>query len=189
MIRIGILGDIGSGKSYVAKSFGYPVFIADNEVGRLYKKDRIIFIKLNKALPKYITKFPIKKQEVTSAILANKNNLKKIIKIIHPVIRKKMNIFLKKNKKSKYIVLDIPLLLENKINKRKDILIFIQSNRAEILKRLKKRQNFNSNILNRFRKIQLPLDYKRKKSNFIIKNNFTNKTIKNQVRYILKQIH
>ena len=188
MIRIGILGDIGSGKSYVAKSFGYPVFIADNEVGRLYKKDRIIFIKLNKALPKYITKFPIKKQEVTSAILANKNNLKKIIKIIHPVIRKKMNIFLKKNKKSKYIVLDIPLLLENKINKKKDILIFIQSNRAEILKRLKKRQNFNSNILNRFRKIQLPLDYKRKKSNFIIKNNFTNIFIKKQIKYILNQI-
>ena len=188
MIRIGILGDIGSGKSYVAKSFGYPVFIADNEVGRLYKKDRIIFIKLNKALPKYITKFPIKKKEVTSAILANKNNLKKIIKIIHPVIRKKMNIFLKKNKKSKYIVLDIPLLLENKINKKKDILIFIQSNRAEILKRLKKRQNFNSNILNRFRKIQLPLDYKRKKSNFIIKNNFTNKFIKKQIKYILNQI-
>ena len=188
MIRIGILGDIGSGKSYVAKSFGYPVFIADNEVGRLYKKDRIIFIKLNKALPKYITKFPIKKKEVTSAILANKNNLKKIIKIIHPVIREKMNIFLKKNKKSKYIVLDIPLLLENKINKKKDILIFIQSNRAEILKRLKKRQNFNSNILNRFRKIQLPLDYKRKKSNFIIKNNFTNKFIKKQIKYILNQI-
>ena len=66
MIRIGILGDIGSGKSYVAKSFGYPVFIADNEVGRLYKKDRIIFIKLNKALPKYITKFPIKKRRLKS---------------------------------------------------------------------------------------------------------------------------
>ena len=188
MIRIGILGDIGSGKSYVAKSFGYPVFIADNEVGRLYKKDRIIFIKLNKALPKYITQFPINKQEVTKTILADKNNLKKVIHIIHPEVRKKMNIFLKKNKRSKYIILDIPLLLENKINKRKDILIFIQSNRAEILKRLKKRQNFNSNILNRFRKIQLPLDYKRKKSNFIIKNNFTNKFIKKQIKYILNQI-
>ena len=189
MIRIGILGDIGSGKSYIAKSFGYPVFNADNEVGKLYKKNRKIFIKLNKALPKYITQFPIKKEEVTKTILANKNNLKKIVKIIHPEIRKKMNIFLKKNKKSKLIVLDIPLLLENKINKRKDILIFVQSNKTEILKRLKKRQNFNSKILNRFRKIQLPLDYKRKKSNFIIKNNFTNKLIKNQIRYILNQIH
>ena len=115
--------------------------------------------------------------------------LKKIIKIIHPEIIKKMNIFLKKNKKSKLIVLDIPLLLENKINKRKDILIFVQSKKSEILKRLKKRQNFNSKIMNRFRKIQLPLDYKRKKSNFIIKNNFTNRFIKKQIKYILKQIH
>ena len=188
MIRIGILGDIGSGKSFVAKSFGYPVFNADNEVGKLYKKNRKIFIKLNKSLPKHITQFPIKKQEITNTILANKNNLRKIIKIVHPEIRKKMNIFLKKNKKSKLIVLDIPLLLENKINKRKDILIFVQSNRTEILKRLKKRQNFNSRIMSRFRKIQLPLDYKRKKSNFMIKNDFTNKLIKNQIRYILKQI-
>ncbi len=189
MIRIGILGDIGSGKSFVAKSFGCPVFNADNEVGKLYKKNRKIFTKLNKALPKYITQFPIKKEEVTKTILANKNNLRKIIKIIHPEIRKKMNIFLKKNKKSKLIILDIPLLLENKINKRKDILIFVQSNKTEILKRLKKRQNFNSKIINRFRKIQLPLDYKRKKSNFIIKNNFTNQLIKNQIRYILNQIY
>ena len=189
MIRIGILGDIGSGKSFVAKSFGFPVFNADNEVGKLYKKNRKIFTKLNKALPKYITQFPIKKQEVTKTILANKNNLKKIIKIIHPEIRKKMNIFLKKNKKSKLIVLDIPLLLENKINKRKDVLIFVQSNRTEILKRLKKRQNFNLKIVNTFRKIQLSLDYKKKKSNFIIKNNFTNRFIIKQIKYILKQIH
>ena len=189
MIRVGILGDIGCGKSFVAKLFGYPVFNADNEVGKLYKKNRKIFIKLNKSLPKHITHFPLKKKEVARAILANKNNLRKIIRIIHPEIRKKMNIFLKKNKKRKLVVLDIPLLLENKINKRKDILIFIQSNRAEILKRLKKRQNFNLKIVNRFRKIQLPLDYKRKKSNFIIKNNFTNKLIKNQIRYILNQLN
>ena len=189
MIRIGILGDIGSGKSFVAKLFGYPVFNADNEVGKLYKKNRKIFTKLNKALPKYITQFPIKKQEIKRSILANKNNLRKIIKIIHPEIRKKMNIFLKKNKKRKLIILDIPLLLENKINKRKDILIFVQSNRTEILKKLKKRQNFNSKMMNRFRKIQLPLDYKRKKSKFIIKNNFTNRFIKKQIKYILNQIY
>ena len=189
MIRIGILGDIGSGKSFVAKSFGYPVFNADNEVGKLYKKNRKIFIKLNKDLPKYITQFPIKKQEVTRTILANKNNLKKIIKIIHPEIRKKMNIFIEKNKKKKIIILDIPLLLENKINRKKDILIFVESKKVEIIKRLKKRKNFDYKILNKFRKIQLSLDYKKKKSKFIIKNNFTNKFIKKQIRYILKQIY
>ena len=189
MIRIGILGDIGSGKSFIANSFGYPVFNADNEVGKLYKKDRKIFFKLNKALPKYITQFPIKKQEVTRTILANKNNLRKIIKIIHPDIRKKMNIFIKKNKKKKIVILDIPLLLENKINKKKDILIFVESKKVEIIKRLKKRKNFDNKILNKFRKIQLSLDYKKKKSKFIIKNNFTNRFIKKQIKYILKQIH
>ena len=52
MIRIGILGDIGSGKSYVAKNFGYPVFNADEEVAKLYKKDKKIFKKLKKKIAK-----------------------------------------------------------------------------------------------------------------------------------------
>ena len=92
MIRIGILGDIGSGKSYVANNFGYPVFNADYEVSKLYKKNKKIFFKLKKKLPKYIFKFPIDKNEITKAILSNKNNLKKIIKIVHLEIRKKMKI-------------------------------------------------------------------------------------------------
>ena len=59
MIRIGILGEIGSGKSYVANSFGYPVFNADREVSKIYKKNKKIFQKLNKKLPSYIFSFPI----------------------------------------------------------------------------------------------------------------------------------
>ena len=119
MIRIGILGDIGSGKSYVAKNFGYPVFNADNEVGKLYKKNRKVFKKLKKVLPEYIYSFPISKKEITNAILSSKINLKKIIKIVHLEIKNKMNIFLRNNKSKKIIILDIPLLLENRINKKK----------------------------------------------------------------------
>ena len=81
MIRICILGEIGSGKSFVAKNFGYPVFNADKEVGELYKKDKKVFNKLKKVLPKFFRSFPIDKKDVTSAILENKSNLKKIITI------------------------------------------------------------------------------------------------------------
>ena len=188
MIKIGILGDIGSGKSYVAKNFGYPVFNADYEVAQLYQRDKKIFTKLKKSLPKYIQSFPIKKKEVSNAILANKNNLNKIVKIVHEEIRKKMNAFLKKYKNKKFVILDIPLLLENKINKQKDVLIFVQSKKSDILKRLKKRKNFNQRLLKKFKAIQYSIDYKKKKSNFIIKNNFTKKSVNNAIKNILKEI-
>ncbi len=188
MIKIGILGDIGSGKSYIAKKFGYPVFNADEEVGKLYKRNKRIFIKLKKVLPKFIYSFPINKNEIINAILANKINLKKITKIIHSEIRKEMNKFFKKHINKKIVILDIPLLLENKINKKGDMLVFVKSNKKEVLKRLKKRSGFNNKLFIKFKMIQLPLDYKMKKSHFIIKNNFTNKSVKRDIKYILKKI-
>ncbi len=188
MIKIGILGDIGSGKSYIANNFGYPVFNADKEVSKLYKSDKKIFYKLRNTLPDFFQKFPIEKYQVSNAILDKSSNLKKIVKIIHKEIRKKMKIFLKKNSQKKIVILDIPLLLENKINNKNYILVFVQSRKSEVLKRLKKRKNFNNDILNKFRKIQLPLDYKKKKSHFIIKNNFKQKSVKKDIKEILKKI-
>ena len=188
MIRIGILGDIGSGKSYVAKNFGYPVFNADIEVGKLYKKDKKIFNKLKKILPKHISSFPISKNEISSAILANKFNLKKIVKIVHLEIRKKMNLFLIKNRNKKIVILDIPLLLENKINKKNDVLVFVKSKKSDILQKLKKRKNFNLKLLKKFKNIQLPPDYKKKKSQFIVKNDFTKKSINIGIKKIIEEI-
>ena len=188
MIRIGILGDIGSGKSYIARNFGYPVFNADYEVAQIYQKDKNIFNKLKIQLPKYIHSFPIDKKEVSNAILSNKKNLKKIVKIVHFEIRKKLNNFIKSNKNKKIIILDIPLLLENKINKKEDILVFVQSKKSSILKNLKKRKTFNKKLLKKFKEIQLPLNYKKKKSHFIIKNNFTKKSIRDDIKGILKKI-
>jgi len=188
MIKIGILGDIGSGKSYVAQNFGYPIFNADNEVAKIYKQNKNIYNKLKKSLPKYIHSFPVEKKEISTAILAEENNLKKIIKIVHLEIRKKMNTFLKKNKNKKIVILDIPLLLENKINKKNDILVYVDSPKSNILIKLKKRKNFNQKLLKKFKTIQLPTSYKRKKSHFIIKNNFTKKSVKDAIKYILKEI-
>jgi dephospho-CoA kinase len=188
MIKIGILGEIGSGKSYVATNFGYPVFNADYEVAKLYKKDKKLFYKLKKILPTYISKFPIDKKEISTAILDHKNNLKKIVKIVHSEVRKKMLLFLKKNNKAKIVILDIPLLLENKINDKNDILVFVESKKSEILKRLKKRKNFNLKIFKKFKDIQLSSNYKKKKSHFIIKNDFRKKSVKTGINNVLERI-
>ena len=188
MIRIGILGDIGSGKSFIAKNFGYPVFNADYEVSKLYQKNRKVYQELKKLLPKYIYEFPVKKIHLSKAILANNSNLKKIVKIVHKEIRNKMRSFLIKNKNKKFVILDIPLLLENKINKKNDILVYVQSKKTDITKNLIKRKNFNPKILKKFKNIQLPLAYKKKNSRFIIKNKFTKKSVTNEIKKILKTI-
>jgi len=185
---IGILGDIGSGKSFIAKLFGYPVFNADQEVNKLYKKNKSCFKKLRNVLPKYIKSYPINKVELSKAILANKYNLKKIVSVVHPIIRKKMNSFLKKNNNKKLVVLDIPLLIENNLNKKKDILIFIESKRSQINSRLKKRKNYNKIIIENLRKLQKKLSYKKKLSTYIIKNDFKLLTIKKNVKFVKQRI-
>jgi dephospho-CoA kinase len=97
-------------------------------------------------------------------------------------------VFLKKNINKKIVILDIPLLLENKIYKKNDVLVFIQSKKIDIFKRLTKRENFNLKLYKKFKKIQFSLDYKKKKSHFIIKNNFTNKSVNRDIKNILKKI-
>ena len=188
MIRIAVLGDIGSGKSHVAKQFGYPVFNADDEVTKLYRKSRKCYNKLKKALPKYIVSFPVKKINISKAIIAGQHNLKNIIKIVHPEVRSGMNNFIKKNKNKKFVILDIPLLMENKINKKNDVLVFIDAKKKEINKRLKKRSNFNLKVVKKFKKLQLSVKVKKKQSDYIIKNNFKNNSIKKNVKKVIEKI-
>ena len=189
MIIFGILGDIGSGKSYVAKQFGLPVFNADDEVTKIYRNSKVCFTRLKRLLPKYIKSFPIRKIELANAVLENKRNLKIISKIVHPLVRKKMNLFLFKNKKRKAVVLDIPLLLENKIKKRNMVLVFVNSKRSKILKRLNKRKGFNQKVFQKLKKMQLPLDYKKRKSRYVINNNDKKSSARKRVKDILNMIN
>ena len=188
MIRVGMMGEIGSGKSFIAKLFKYPVFNADQEVNNVYRENKNCFNQLKRRLPKFIKSFPVKKSELIEAISSDRKNIKIISSIVHPIVRKKMGKFLSQNRNSQIVVLDIPLLLENKINKKKDILIFVESKKSEILKRLKKRKNFNMEILNNFKKMQLSLVLKKKKSQFIIKNNFKKNSVKIKVKEIIKNL-
>ena len=188
MIKIGILGEIGSGKSYVAKKFGFPVFNADEEVNKIYKKNKKCFKKLKKALPNYIFSFPIKRKDLTKIVIDKKNNIKKINKIVHPEVRLGMKKFFKKNKSKKAVILDIPLLLENKINNKKDVLVFVDAKKKDIEKKLIKRKNYNKKIIKKLRKLQLPLEIKKKKSSFIIKNDFKSLSIKKSVKIIKNKI-
>ena len=188
MIKVGVLGDIGSGKSFVAKQFGYPVFNADKEVSDIYKNDKFCYKKIKKKFPKFIKSKSLKKDELGSLIKANKKNLKKISDIVHPIVRKRMVNFFKKNKRKKMVILDIPLLVENKLYDKNFYLIFIHSNKNEINKRLKKRPFYNQKIIDSLRKSQRSLAYKKKISDCVIKNNFKLQSLKKNIKIIKRKI-
>ena len=188
MIKISLVGDIGSGKTFVSKLFRAPCFFADVEVKRLYRSNRQCFIKLKKKFPQFIKTFPIKKNELSNTIKNKSSNLKIISFIVHPFIRKKLNTFLKKNRGKKIVVLDIPLYLENKMYKRDDIIIFLKTKKKDVNLRLKKRKNFNQKLLNILRKSQLTLKQKKNKSNYVLVNNYNSAIMKKKVKMLKAKI-
>ena len=188
MRRIALVGDIGSGKTFYSKLFRYPVFNADLVVSNLYQKNKFLFGKIKKKFPNKIRNFPLKKEELLNIIFQNHQNLNILGKLIHPIVRKKMKNFLKKNRKKKFVVLDVPLFLENKLNTKKDIIVFVEADKKRINQKLNKKKNINFKLINILRKNQLPLRLKKKKSTYIIKNNFVSNTAKKNVKMVLKKI-
>ena len=188
MIKISLVGDIGSGKTHVSKLFKAPCFFADIEVKKLYRNNRQCFVKLKKKFPRFIKTFPIKKNELSNTIKNKFSNLKSIGFIVHPFIRKKLRMFLKKNRKKKIVVLDIPLYLENKMYKRNDVIIFLKTKRKDVNSRLKKRKNFNQKLINILRKSQLTLNQKKNKSNYVLVNNYNNASMKRKVKILKAKV-
>ena len=187
MIKIAILGDIGAGKTFVSKLFGFPVFNADKEVKKIYKSNKKCFNKLKKKFPNKQITYPINKKILIDIILEKKQNLKIINEIVHPIVRGRMKSFLKKNKNKKAIVLDIPLYLENKLNKKRDYLVFVKAKTRDINKKISGRKTSHK-LLKLLKRFQMSNKIKKKKADFIIYNNFKELNVKRNVRIIKSKI-
>ena len=104
MVRVGIIGSVGSGKSFVANIFeklGFDIFSADAEVARIYKNNKVINKKISKFFKLKLYKNRINKQELRDALKKNPKKFSFLNKIIHPIVRKKLVLFLSKFKKTR----------------------------------------------------------------------------------------
>ena len=186
MIRIGITGSLASGKSTVARIISkgkYPIFNADKTVSNLYKRKNF-----QKRLAK-IFNFRKKKnikRELGLAIQYDKKKLKKLEQIVHPLVRKEMLNFAKKNKKRKFIFFEIPLLIESSLSKYFDLTIFIKSNKKLRLKRYKLK-NKNIKLFYLLERNQLKDIKKSKLCDHIIVNNKSLILLKNRLLNIIKK--
>ena len=187
MIKIGITGSLASGKSTVAKiisSSKYPLFDADKAVKQIYQTSNV--------KTKIFKKFKLKKKtniknSIKEIISKNKKSLKDLEKIIHPIVRKRIKNFSKKNKRKKFVIFEIPLLIESKLMKNYDKIILVNSRRDIRLKRYLKRGN-NAKIFNLLNKRQLSPAKKIKFCDYVINNNGSLKLLKKNIKNIMIKI-
>jgi dephospho-CoA kinase len=190
MVRVGILGSVGSGKTFIAnifKELSFNIFSADNEVANIYKNNKIVNKKIAKFFELKLYKGKINKQDLRDSLKKNPNKFKFLNKIIHPIVRKRLAIFLSRFKKNKLVVLDIPLLVENKMLNFVDILVLVKTRSNSFLSRIKKRKNLDKQFLNILKKQQASEKIKEGYADFIIYNSSKNK-VKLQVKNIIDKI-
>tara|TARA_Y100001970_G_scaffold183814_1_gene223561 strand:- start:4498 stop:5049 length:552 start_codon:yes stop_codon:yes gene_type:complete len=179
MIKVGITGSIASGKSTVAKilsSKKYPIFDADHEVKKIYKK---------KSFKKKIYKIlgVRNKKDIKRIISKNPKKLKTAEKIIHPHVRKKLRTFIKKNKRKKLLIFEIPLLVESRLMSKFDKIVFVNSKKNLRLRRFLKRKK-DIKLFNILNKRQLKPAKKIKFSDYVINNNNTLAKLMNSVKIL-----
>ena len=190
MVRIGILGSVGSGKTFIAnifKELSFNIFSADNEVVNIYKNNKIVNKKIAKFFKLKLYKGKINKQDLRDSLKKNPKKFKFLNKIIHPIVRKRLAIFLSRFEKNKLVVLDIPLLVENKMLNFVDILVLVKTRSNSFLSRIKKRKNLDKQFLNILKKQQASEKIKESYADFIIYNSSKNK-VKLQVKNIIDKI-
>jgi len=137
MKKFGITGSLASGKTTTSKILSFkkgPLFSADTIVKNLYRKKEFKNIVSKKFK---IQKKGNLKKILRNKILSNNLSLNKLENIIHPLVRREMKRFIKKNKRKKFIFFEIPLLIESKLIKYFNVIIFIKANKKLRLKRFK----------------------------------------------------
>ena len=179
---VGITGGIGSGKTTFSnhlKKLGYLVHESDAVVSQLYTKPKKEFLNfIKEKISKSAVKFnKINKLEIANVVFSNKVIKKTLEKRIHKEVQNSRDVFIKKNtkKKKKIIFADIPLLFENKLEKKFDLVICIISSKKNRTKRVLKNKKFTKKNLNKIFNSQTTDKERRKRSQIIINNNKTKK--------------
>ena len=192
---IAITGGIGSGKSTFCsklKEKGFKIHSSDEQVAKIYKNPEKKFVTYLRTigLSKSISKKNIDKKIISKIIFENKQIRKKLELYIFRIVRKKRSDFIKKEKqkKTKLIFIDIPLLFENNLEKQFNKVISIIASKRVRLKRLKKTRKMTENQFKNITRSQTSDVIRKKKSDYVIYNNSTLKDYKIKINKLISKL-
>ena len=190
-IKIGITGSIGMGKSTVSSIFrdnNIKVWDADFEVHTLYKNGKDGYNSIISIYPELEDKVEINRKKVSYLIKKKKIDLKVIEEIIHPLLIKSREKFIKENEREKLLIFDIPLLYETKAQIWLDYVITVFCSEKNQTERLKKRDDFDTRKINYLLSRQIPIYKKNEKADFVINTDQDMQQVEKQVVYIIKTV-
>ena len=192
---IAITGGIGSGKSTFCsklKEKGFKIHSSDEQVAKIYKNPDKKFVTYLRTigLSKSISKKNIDKKIISKIVFENKQIRKKLELYIFKIVRKKRSDFIKKEKqkKTKLIFIDIPLLFENNLEKQFNKVISIIASKRVRLKRLKKTRKMTENQFKNITRSQTSDVIRKKKSDYVIYNNSTLKDYKIKINKLINKL-
>ena len=192
---IAITGGIGSGKSTFCsklKEKGFKIHSSDEQVAKIYKNPEKKFVTYLRTigLSKSISKKNIDKKIISKIIFENKQIRKKLELYIFKIVRKKRSDLIKqeKQKKTRLIFIDIPLLFENNLEKRFNKVISIIASKQVRLKRLKKTRKMTESQFKNITRSQTSDVIRKKKSDYVIYNNSTLKDYKIKINKLISKL-
>ncbi len=193
MIKIGITGNIASGKSQVEniiESLGYKVTDADKINRFLLENDNYVIEKIKQEFRNYdiIENNNISRKKLANIIFNSEEKKKILENILHKKIFEKINEFYYKNKDEKFVFVSMALLFETNSQSNFDKIIFVSSNENIRFERLLKRNNINASLAKKIINSQGKEELKINKSDYIIYNNSDLVNLRNQTEDTLQQL-
>ena len=184
-------GSIAMGKTTVSNMFrdlGVQVWCADNEVNELYKINGAATKVFSKEFPSVVTKTGVDRKKLRDQIHKDNSILKKVERIVHPLLEHSKVDFIRSNKNLPLIVFDIPLLFETKQEKNFDAVLVVTASELTQKKRVLRRKNINEQDFLLIKRNQMNEQEKIKRADFLIKTDKSLLETKQDVLEIHKKI-
>jgi len=193
MIKIALTGSIATGKSHVLKifsEFSIPVFSFDDEVARLLKEDKKVFVLVGASFPEVVENGVINRKNLSDLAFSKKEVLSELEKILYPKLFEEYELFLKKHRaeNAAIIIAEVPLLFEKRLEKQFDKIVLTTCTESDCIERALRREGMTMQKLDAIIKSQMTYSKKEKLVDFIISTSEAFDNIKGQVLKIIKSL-